>query len=53
MKTKELLKRALKHPELFTEGELQYFQLERKRRKQQKLQKKAAKALENQSDFLI
>ncbi len=52
MKTKELLKRALKHPELFTEGELQYFQLEKKRRKQQKQQKKAAKALENQSDFL-
>ena len=36
MKTKELIKRALKHPELFTEGELDYFKLIKRERKQQK-----------------
>ena len=56
MKTKELLKRALKHPELFTPGELDYFRLMKKQRKLQKAKeeaaKKAAKAEANSSDYL-
>ena len=56
MNTKELLKRALKNPELFTEGELQYFQLVKRQRKLQKKQQKAAakakEAEENRSDYL-
>jgi hypothetical protein len=36
MKTKELIKRALKHPELFTPGELDYFKLIKRQRKIQK-----------------
>ena len=56
MKMKELLKRALKHPELFTDGELQYFELVKRQRKLQKKQKKAeAKAAEakaNESEYL-
>ena len=35
-KTKTLIKRALKHPELFTEAELTYFKLMKKAKKQQK-----------------
>jgi hypothetical protein len=56
MKTKELLKRALKNPELFTPGELEYFRLMKKQRKLQKgkeeAAKKAAKAEANSSDYL-
>ena len=56
MKTKELLKRALKNPELFTPGELEYFRLMKKQRKLQKEKeaaaKKAAKAEANSSDYL-
>ena len=56
MKTKELLKRALKNPELFTPGELQYFQLVKRQRKlqkkQQKAEAKAKEAEENRSDYL-
>jgi len=40
MKTKELLKRALKKPELFTEAELTYFRLIKEQRKQKKKNKK-------------
>ena len=40
-KTKKLIKRALKQPELYTPAELQYMQMVRKARK---LAKKAAKA---------
>ena len=56
MKMKELLKRALNHPELFTEGELMYFrrvQRDRKlAKKQEEAAKKEAKAKANQTDFL-
>ena len=56
MKIKELLKRALKHPELFTEGELMYFRRVQKQRKLEKKQeeaaKKEAKAKANETDFL-
>ena len=45
-KTKKLIKRALKQPELYSPAELQYLQLVQKARK---LAKKAAKA-ENPSD---
>jgi len=45
MKTKELIKRALKHPDLFTEGELNYFKLIKK-------QKKLQKDKQNSSNFL-
>ena len=43
MKTKKLIKRALKSPELFSEAELQYFNLVKKA---QKKHKKAKKLLE-------
>ena len=56
MKMKELLKRALNHPELFTEGELQYFrrvQRDRKlAKKQEEAAKKEAKAKANETDYL-
>jgi hypothetical protein len=42
LKTKQIIKRALKHPELFTEAELQYFnfmkQLQKKKKKKEKRQ---------------
>jgi hypothetical protein len=44
MKTKELIKRALKHPDLYTNAELKYFKLFKK---QQKAQKKAEKEKES------
>ncbi len=47
LKTKQIIKRALKHPELFTEGELIYFKLLKEHRKQQKKQDK-----KNKSDYL-
>jgi len=47
LKTKQIIKRALKHPELFTEGELTYFKLLKEHRKQQKKQDR-----KNKSDFL-
>ncbi|MCP4778989.1 MAG: hypothetical protein GY880_32645 [Planctomycetaceae bacterium] len=40
MKTKKLIKRALKSPELYTEAELQYLTLVRLERKKQKQKKK-------------
>ena len=46
LKTKQIIKRALKHPELFTEGELNYFKLLKEHRKQKKQDKKS------QSDYL-
>jgi hypothetical protein len=56
MKIKELLKRALKHPELFTQGELLYFRRVQRQRKLEKKQeeaaKKEAKAKANQTDYL-
>jgi len=48
MKTKELLKRALKHPELFTSAELQYFKLMKKYKKRNKKDKKKP-----ESDYLL
>mgnify|MGYP003636749087 CR=1 len=51
MKTNKLLKRALKHPELFTEAELSYFRLVRRKRKEEK--KAKAKAKKPESDFLL
>jgi len=47
MKTKELIKRALRRPELFTEGELLYLKMVKKHKKQ--LKKKAKKP---KSDYL-
>jgi hypothetical protein len=47
MKTKEIIKRALQHPELFTEGELQYFSKMKELRKQRKREEK-----QSQSDYL-
>ena len=51
MKTKELLKRALKNPDLFTEAELKYFRMVQEKRK---TAKKESKRLykENESDYL-
>jgi len=42
-KTKKLIKEALKHPELHTEGELAYFQLYKARKKAMKAERKAHK----------
>ena len=39
LKTKDIIKRALKHPDLFSEGEIQYFQLMKQLRKDQKKNK--------------
>jgi len=40
MKTKKLIKRALKSPELFTDAEIQYFNLIRLARKKKKKERK-------------
>ena len=40
MKKKKLAKNALKHPELFTDGELTYFRLWLRERKANKAKKK-------------
>jgi len=50
MKTSKLIKRALNHPELFTEGELTYLKLMKKLRKEQKAKKKQSNP---ESDYLI
>ncbi len=42
-KTKKIIKEALKHPELHTEGELAYFELYKARRKAMKAERKANK----------
>ena len=39
MKTKKIIKQALKHPELYTPGELDYFRLMKKARKEAKKRK--------------
>lgn len=39
-KTKKIIKQALKQPELYTEAELQYFNLVRQARKKRKQDKK-------------
>lgn len=52
MKTKKLIKRALKRPELFTEGELHYFKLMERQRKLNK-KKQKAEAAKQQSDYLL
>ena len=36
MKTKKIIKKALKHPELYSEAELNYFRLMKKARKDYK-----------------
>lgn len=41
MKKKKLCKRALQHPELYSEGELSYFRLWLKARKEKKARKLA------------
>ncbi len=51
MKTKELLKRALKNPDLFTEAELKYFRMVRDKRKIEKKEEKK-RYKENESDYL-
>ncbi len=40
MKTKKIIKRALKQPELYTEAELAYIRLVKRERKAKKLAKK-------------
>ena len=47
LNTKQIIKRALKHPELFTEGELNYFKLIKDQRKKQKKQER-----ERRSNYL-
>ena len=45
-KTKKIIKKALKHPERFTEAELLYFELYNKERKRQKKIRKENLAVE-------
>jgi hypothetical protein len=40
MKTKKIIKQALKQPELYTEGELAYIRLVKRERKAKKQEKK-------------
>ena len=40
MKTKQIIKFALNHPDLFTQGELEYFSLIKRTRKARKKSKK-------------
>ncbi len=40
MKTKKIIKQALKQPELYTEAELAYIRLVKRERKAKKLEKK-------------
>lgn len=44
MKTKKLIKKAIKHPELFSPAELSYFQLIRKVEKENKAKAKGQQA---------
>lgn len=46
MKTKKLVKKALKHPDLYTWGDLEYFRKWLEQRKLKKKQKKQRKLLE-------
>jgi hypothetical protein len=52
MKNKKIVKNALKHPELFSEGELTFFKLWLQERKQRKLRKKKKKYKGLKVDFL-
>ena len=46
MKTKKIIKQALKQPELFTEGELAYMRLVKRARKARKQAKKVRRESE-------
>ena len=46
MKTKKIIKRALKHPELYTEAELAYMKLVKQERKRLKLVRKENQPVE-------
>jgi hypothetical protein len=48
MKRKKLAKEALRHPELFSNGELAYFEMWLRSRKEQKEKKKLEKKAEAQ-----
>ena len=48
LKTKDIIKRALKRPELFTEGELMYFNILKRDLKERKEANKKTK-----SDYLV
>ena len=50
MKTKQAIKYILKHPELFTEGELSYVKRVKEERKLRKLKKKHESSESNISD---
>jgi len=53
MKAHKLCKKALDHPELFSEGELAYFNLWLTERKHRKEKKKAARRLKLEQDLLL
>ena len=52
MKTAKLVKKALKQPELYSEGELMYFRLWMNERKKRKEKKRALKRLLLEKQFL-
>ena len=52
MKKKKLAKEALSHPELFSNGELAYFEMWLRARKERKEQKKEQRRLKLEQDFL-
>jgi hypothetical protein len=53
MKKKKLVKEALKHPEMYAPGELSFFQLWLKERKEKKQAKKSRIRLNLERMFLI
>lgn len=50
-KTKKLVKEALKHPELYTEGDLMYFRMWLKLRKERKERKKEERRSQLERNF--
>lgn len=53
MKTKKLVKEALKHPELYSEEERVYFELWLRAKKKKKEQERVTRRLELEKNFLL
>jgi hypothetical protein len=53
MKKKKLVKQALKNPHLYSDGELNYFELWLNKRKKEKEQKKILRKLELEKNLLL
>lgn len=53
MKTKKLVKKALKQPELYSEEERAYFELWLREKKKKKEQERVTRRLELEKNFLL